>query len=104
MESENIIEDFCGAYANVLFQKDFLERYQYSHDRHLVWECKNGNKIKLKDMTDSHLNNAIKYLERKGSTHESSLDILKREKRYREDYPKILRRLSEFKQVVDTCL
>lgn len=104
MESENIIENFGGAYANALFQKDFWEQYRYSHDRYLVWECKNGDKVKLKDMTDSHLNNAIKYLKRKGSAHERSLDILKREKRYREDYPKILKSLSEFKQVRDTCM
>ena len=101
---EQIIENFFTEHIEDLNQKDFWERYQYSHDRYLVWECKNGDEVKLKDMTDSHLNNAIKYLERKGRTHERSLDILKREKRYREDYPKILRRLSGFKQVRDTCI
>lgn len=101
---EQIIESFFTEYIEDLNQKSFWEKYQYSHDRYLVWECKNGDKVKLKDMTDSHLNNAIRYLERKGNAHETFIRILKREKRYREDYPKILRRLSEFKRVRDTCI
>lgn len=32
-----------------------------------VWTCKDGTRLRICDMTDSHLNNAIKFLERKAS-------------------------------------
>jgi len=55
------------------------------HDRNLIWVTKKGENIKLKDMTDSHLQNAIKYVTNKKSNNiqESHLKALKQELRLR---------------------
>ena len=45
--------------------KDILQReYDRRHPREIFWKTKTGEKINIKDMSDSHLLNAINCIQR----------------------------------------
>ena len=37
-----------------------------------IWKCKNGEKIRICDMTDNHLNNTINFMERIAKNNRNS--------------------------------
>lgn len=51
----------------------------------LVWICKDGEALKIKDMTDSHLKNSISYLEKNPNWRKKFLPKLRAEQRHRQD-------------------
>jgi hypothetical protein len=54
-------------------------------EREFLWLCKDGKKIKVKDMRDSHIQNVISYFKRNPEYRPMiSIDILKRELAYRD--------------------
>ena len=42
----------------------------------ILWETKNGDKISIRKMSDTHLVNAIKFLERQSAYEEECLEAL----------------------------
>lgn len=45
-----------------MIREQYREHYQQNRP---IWTCADGTKIAIEDMTDKHLINAIKYIERR---------------------------------------
>ena len=90
-------------------QIQWFKKYECSQSRNAIWVCKDGKEIKLKDMSLSHLKNALNMLLRKHQKYRTknfydALTLLRWEISYREDYPEIIEALAEEERVVDLCL
>ena len=64
--------------------KKWIEKYLSFRDEYPDWITKEGQHIKLKDLTDSHLNNLIPFVKRKDPDNKTNwIKILEQEKTYR---------------------
>ena len=89
---------FCGLLNNRLEVEQF-ELYART-GRNSLWTCKDGSKVRIGDMTNDHLENTIKMLEKHDPTHKA-LAYLKYEKRYRIEYPSLLKAIKTMEDIVD---
>lgn len=93
---------FFGKLAELYFTKETYDAYIKSNIRNTYeWITKEGIHIKLCLITDSHLNNIIKMVEKKKNEYQTLLRILKLEKSYREHYNEIVKLIKEYHEIAD---
>ena len=90
-------------------QIEWFKKYECSQSRNAIWVCKDGKELKLKDMSLSHLKNALNMLLKKHQRYGmksfyDAITLLRWEISYREEYPKIVETLAEEERTVDLCL
>ena len=71
MKEQEIIYDISDEYDAI---KALKKEYRKRHPATEYWTMADGNKIKLSDMTDKHILNAIKVIE-KQIQYKEELDI-----------------------------
>ena len=93
---------FFGHIANLRMEVQDYVRYSTCPGRNSIWTCKNGTKVLLKNMTDSHLKNTLALVKRKDPKN-IWVSYLTWELRYREHYPKVLEELEHAEHIADMC-
>lgn len=78
----------------------FYAKWGISEGRKSIWTCKDGSKVRIKDMSDSHLQSTIKLLEKKVPTSEA-LKYLKHEAYYRFKYANLKDQLEKLEELID---
>lgn len=100
------IDRFFGEIASTRFDILDLERWcrTYESFNYPDWTMRDGNTIKLSNMTETHIDNTINMLKRK-NPDDGWIKILEQEKQYRRKKEQIRQLqcdLSRMREVVDT--
>ena len=86
----------------ITFEIDDLERWtgKYLANRYKYpkWSTRDGNKVAIHEMSDKHLENTIRLVERKDKDNEW-LQVLECERIYRSVVPKLKRLKSELQHM-----
>lgn len=98
----DMVTSFFGELLEIRERVYFYQRWGKSEGRKSIWTCKDGTKVRIMDMSDSHLVNAINMLKRKCPTHEF-LSFLKYEEFYRFKYPSLLSELKKYEATKEMC-
>ena len=97
-----IDEQFFGKLAELYFTKETYDAYIKSNIRNTYeWITKEGIHIKLCLITDSHLNNIIKTVEKRRNEYQTLLRILKLERNYRQNYNNIVNTINEYTEIAN---
>lgn len=96
---EDITSRFFTDLMKMRNEFEFLTRWRNSGAQSL-WTCRDGHKVKICDMTEEHLNNTIKMLQRKASDSEA-LRYMLIEKRYRTNYNSLKSQITYCEKVAD---
>jgi hypothetical protein len=87
---------------------EWMASYESQRDGYPDWVTKDRQHIKVRDITNSHLENLIHFVYRKDPDNETHwIDVLKAEKRYRElkkKVPQMKAELAHMREVSDLCL
>lgn len=103
-------ETYCRSsfteYAEAQLELDELrqwkEKYERNQDKYPPWVTKAGEQIKVKDLTDSHIEALLNFIPKKDPKNETKwLDVIKSEKQYRTIYRKISRLEEEVRKLSD---
>ena len=100
---EDMVERFFSAHMLHMEEHSNLTKYANSPARDSVWMCKNGTKIKVRDMSLHHLKNALSMLLRKGAKDHPFVKIFRWEIYLREDYSKLEETIAHEDNVIETC-
>ena len=100
---DDMVSSFYNELLTMREKADFYSKWGKSEGRKSIWTCKNGTKVRVMDMTDSHLNNTIKMLESKDPKHEA-LRYLKHESFYRFRYQNLLNEIDKYEHIENVCL
>lgn len=91
------IDRFFGEIASIRMDisdyQNWCNEYQKFRNNYPAWTTKDGNKVHIYNMTDSHLSNTIAFVEKK-DPEAIWLQILKQEQTYR----KLLKKISSLKE------
>lgn len=91
---------FFGDLFKLQSAKETYDAYINSNIRNTYeWITKEGIHIKLYLITDSHLNNIIKMVEKKKNEYQTLLRILKLENSYREHYDETIKLIKEYTNI-----
>ena len=97
-----IDEQLFGKLAELYFIKETYDAYIKSNIRNTYeWITKEGVNIKLCLITDNHLNNIIKMVEKKKNEYQKLLKILKLERNYRQNYNNIVSTINEYTKIAN---
>lgn len=96
-------EQFFTEIVELEFQLQIYEEYKtHPHRDNFKWTTKDGEKLTLRYITDSHLNNIIKCIEQKRIIcNKNVFNLLKLEYSFRKNYHKIKQELSEYNRITD---
>ena len=106
----DFVETYCRSsfteYAEAQLELDELkqwkQKYESNRDKYPPWVTKTGEQIKVRDLTDSHIEALLNFIPKKDPKNETKwLDVIKSEKYYRTIDAKILRLEEEVKQLSD---
>ena len=91
-------------YAEAQLELDELrqwkQKYESHRDKYPPWVTKAGEQIKVKDLTDSHIEALIDFIPTKDPKNETKwIDVIKSEKQYRTIDAKIFRLEEEVRQL-----
>ena len=105
MSIDDEFNKFFGSITSLRMDINDLEDWcnKYKSFNYPAWTTKGGNKIKLGEMSDSHLENTIKLVSRKDPTN-TWLKVLNQEKLYREytkKLPKLKQELTRLEEISD---
>ena len=93
---------FFGELLKLQLAKETYDNYINSNIRNTYeWVTKEGIHIKLYLITDSHLNNIIKMVEKKKNEYQTLLRILKLERSYREHYDETIKLIKKYHKIAD---
>lgn len=81
-------EQFFNHVANIELELDekitFKEKYEANRDKYPDWVTKDGTHIKVRDLTNSHLDNLLKFIPKKDPNNETKwINVIKCEIAYR---------------------
>ena len=97
-----IDEQFFGELLKLQLTKETYDAYIKSNIRNTYeWITKEGIHIKLCLITDSHLNNIIKMVEKRKNEYQKLLRILKLERNYRQNYNNIVNTINEYTKIAN---
>lgn len=76
--------DYAEAQLELTELEQWKRNYESKRDKYPEWVTKTGQKIKVRDLTDSHIENLLKFIPKKDPNNETKwLDVIKCEKQYR---------------------
>ena len=91
-------------YINLDIGNLYIEKQVYDDHKRIaksfIWTTKQGIKIPLNSINDSHLSHIIKMLER-NKANEKLIKFLKFEQLFRKNYNNIVQEIREFEQLLD---
>lgn len=93
-------------YAEAQLELEELRRWKQKYERNRYkyppWVTKTGEQIKVKDLTDSHIEALLNFIPKKDPKNETKwIEVIKSEKQYRTIGMKIFRLEEEIKQLSD---
>lgn len=80
--------------------RQWKQKYESHRDKYPPWITKAGEQIKVKNLTDSHIEALLNFIPKKDPKNETKwIDVIKSEKQYRTINAKISRLEEEVKQL-----
>lgn len=106
------IDRFYGEIASMRFRlseiNSWISDYESKRYNYPPWKTKDGDSIKVYDITDEHLSHLIPFLEKKDPKNETKwVDLFKCEMTYRkikEERKAIQENLSKYEEIGELCL
>lgn len=94
--------EYAEAQLELTELKQWKHKYERNRDKYPPWVTKAGEQIKVKNLTDSHIEALLNFIPKKDPNNETRwIDIIKSEKQYRTIGMKIFRLEEEIKQLSD---
>ena len=99
-------EQFFGEMARLRFEIDeeeeWLKKYVTARRAYPLWKTKLGGEIRLEDMTDSHIENALRLVLERDSEN-GWVKAFQQEKTYRELINKLPEKKEELRSLQETA-
>ena len=110
--TDNLISDFydtmCGYRWKISDREEWVRKYEEARRDYPEWETRDGRKMRVEDIGDTHLENLIPFIKRRDPENKTHwVDAFECEKRYRKiksELPKMRKELREMERFESMCL
>lgn len=106
MEYERLLDNFYGSMSSLLFEIETYEKFirEFEKYRSIKWKTKVGKEIKISDLTNSHLDNIINFINNKSPEWIKILNYEKQYRKYKKKLPSLIEEYNYYQDIMYNCL
>jgi hypothetical protein len=106
MEYKRLLDKFCGDIGSLLFKIDDYERFirEFEKYRSIKWKTRVRKEIKISDLTNSHLDNIINFINNKSPEWIKIFNYEKQYREYKKELPSLIEEYNYYQDIMHNCL